>query len=247
MARDIILECRNIEKKYGDKKVLQYVSISAHYGEFVCLLGESGCGKTTLFNIISGILTPTSGKVLLKEKDITGKAGHISYMFQKDFLLPQKTLMSNLIIPLLIKGVPKEEAITKASENLELFGLSGYENSYPSQLSGGMKQRAALLRTFLYSHGISLLDEPFSALDAMTKSRLHNWYLDVTKKLKMTTILITHDVDEAIKLADRIYVMSHHGQIVGEFSKDMHPWESNLKAEKALQLKDKIIKLISQS
>ena len=132
-----ILQVKNVEKAYKDKRIIENISISLRKGEIISLLGLSGVGKTTLFNIISGVESPDKGKVLLKEEDITSKPGHISYMLQKDLLIEQKTILENIISPLRIKGVKKKVAIDKAKEYLEMFGLLGYENSYPNSLSGG--------------------------------------------------------------------------------------------------------------
>ena len=202
------LETRNISMGFGDHTVIQDISIYADQGELVSLLGVSGSGKTTLFNCISGIYQPTEGCVLLDGEDITGQTGRISYMLQKDLLLPYKTIVDNVALPLLIRGVPKKEARAKAGAHFAEFGLEGTQEKYPKQLSGGMRQRAALLRTYLFSDNVALLDEPFSALDTITKGKIHRWYLDVMEQIKLTTVFITHDINEAILLSDRIYILS---------------------------------------
>ena len=194
--------------KFGDETIIRDISIAVDQGELVSLLGVSGSGKTTLFNCISGIYQPTAGRVLLDGEDITGKTGHISYMLQKDLLLPYKTIEDNVGLPLVIQGMSKEEARKQASEHFEEFGLEGTQKKYPKQLSGGMRQRAALLRTYLFSDNVALLDEPFSALDTITKGKIHKWYLDVMEKINLTTVFITHDINEAILLSDRIYIMT---------------------------------------
>ena len=194
--------------KFGDETIIRDISIAVDQGELVSLLGVSGSGKTTLFNCISGIYQPTAGRVLLDGADITGTTGHISYMLQKDLLLPYKTIEDNVGLPLVIQGMSKEAARKQASEHFEEFGLEGTQKKYPKQLSGGMRQRAALLRTYLFSDNVALLDEPFSALDTITKSKIHNWYLDVMEKINLTTVFITHDINEAILLSDRIYIMT---------------------------------------
>ena len=177
-------------------------------GEIVSLLGASGGGKTTLFNIIAGISIPDEGCVRLNGDDITGKPGRVSYMLQKDLLLPYRTILDNVALPLVVRGMKKKEAREKAFPYFEEFGLAGTEKKYPMQLSGGMRQRAALLRTYLFSQQVALLDEPFSALDMMTKQTMHEWYVDVMEKIKLSTLFITHDIDEAILLSDRIYLMT---------------------------------------
>ena len=202
------LEVCGISKSFDGKPVLEDVSITLNAGELVCLLGVSGAGKTTLFNIISGLVTPDEGKVLLDGEDITGKPGKISYMLQKDLLLPYRTIEDNVALPLLLKGEKKGAAREKAAALFGQFGLEGTQKLYPAQLSGGMRQRAALLRTYLFSENVALLDEPFSALDTLTKSAIHRWYLEIMEKIKLSTFFITHDIDEAILLSERIYLLS---------------------------------------
>ncbi len=211
------LEVRGVSKSFDGKDVLQDISITLHEGELVCLLGISGGGKTTLFNIISGLLSPDEGQVLLDGEDITGKPGRISYMLQKDLLLPYRTIEDNVALPLILKGFNKKEARAKASVLFDEFGLDGTQKQYPAQLSGGMRQRAALLRTYLFSQDVALLDEPFSALDTLTKGSIHRWYLDVMDRIKLSTFFITHDIDEAILLSDRIYLLTGQpGRIADE-------------------------------
>ena len=211
------LEVKNVSKSFDGKPVLQDISIELNRGELVSLLGVSGGGKTTLFNVISGLLQPDHGKVLLDGNDITNQPGHISYMLQKDLLLPYRTIEDNVALPLLLKGMKKKEARLQVSPMFPQFGLEGTQKQYPAQLSGGMRQRAALLRTYMFSQDVALLDEPFSALDTLTKSSIHKWYLDVMEKIQMSTLFITHDIDEAILLSDRIYLLSGSpGEITGE-------------------------------
>ena len=202
------LETKNITMAFGEETIIRDISISVDQGELVSLLGVSGSGKTTLFNCISGIYTPVEGSVILDGEDITGTTGHISYMLQKDLLLPYKTIEDNVALPLLIRGATLKDAREQASARFEEFGLEGTQKKYPKQLSGGMRQRAALLRTYLFSDNVALLDEPFSALDTITKGKIHKWYLDVMEKINLTTVFITHDINEAILLSDRIYIMA---------------------------------------
>lgn len=199
---------KDVTFSYDQENIIEDINIELHDNELVCLLGSSGGGKTTLFNVISGLRTPQKGKVLLDGEDITGQPGHISYMLQKDLLLPYRTIEDNVALPLIIKGEKKKEAHKKAGEFFDEFGLSGTQKKYPSQLSGGMRQRAALLRTYMFSKDVALLDEPFSALDTLTKSDMHRWYLDVMDKIHLSTLFITHDIDEAILLSDRIYLLT---------------------------------------
>lgn len=209
----------HVSKSFDGVPILEDVSLRLEEGELVCLLGVSGAGKTTLFNIISGLMDPEEGKVYLSGEEITGKAGKISYMLQKDLLLPYRTVLGNVALPLLIRGVKKEEAYAEAARHFGEFGLAGTEHRYPSQLSGGMRQRAALLRTYLFSQNVALLDEPFSALDTITKGAIHTWYLEVMERIRLSTLFITHDIDEAILLSDRIYILSGKpGRIVAELA-----------------------------
>lgn len=201
------LSVKEVTMSYDQETIIEDISIELHDRELVCLLGASGGGKTTLFNVISGLQVPDKGQVLLNEKDVTGRPGSISYMLQKDLLLPYKTMEDNVALPLLIRGEKKKEARAKVSGFFEEFGLEGTQKRYPHQLSGGMRQRAALLRTYMFSGDAALLDEPFSALDTLTKSEMHKWYLDVMDKIHLSTLFITHDIDEAILLSDRIYLL----------------------------------------
>jgi ABC-type nitrate/sulfonate/bicarbonate transport system ATPase subunit len=214
-----ILRAENIHKSFGEKQVLKGVSIVLCEGEIVSLLGVSGGGKTTLFNVLSGLYTPDSGSVTLRGEDVTGKPGKISYMLQKDLLLPYKKVIDNVALPLVLGGMSRKEARAEADKYFDTFGLSGTQHFYPAKLSGGMKQRAALLRTYLSSNGAALLDEPFSALDTITKSKIHEWYLDIMAKINLSTVFITHDIDEAILLSDRIYILTA-GKIAAEITVD---------------------------
>lgn len=211
------LKVSHVSKAFGDQEILKDVTLELHDNELVSLLGVSGGGKTTLFNVISGLLKPEEGQVILDEKDITGQPGNVSYMLQKDLLLPYRTVEDNVALPLIIKGEKKKEARKKVRPYFAEFGLEGTEKKYPSQLSGGMRQRAALLRTYMFSDKIALLDEPFSALDTLTKSAMHKWYLKVMEQIHLSTIFITHDIDEAILLSNRIYLLTGQpGKITGE-------------------------------
>lgn len=211
------LIAKDITKSYDGKCIIDSVGMEVQKGELVSLLGLSGIGKTTLFHVLSGLERPDSGQVLLNGEDITGAAGRVSYMQQKDLLLPFQTVIDNVSIPLRLGGMKKLQAREKAKPYLEEFGLSGCKGKYPNELSGGMRQRAALLRAYLYSGDMMLLDEPFSALDAITKSGLHQWFQSVVRRHGTTAVFITHDIDEAILLSDRVYIMSGApGRITGE-------------------------------
>ena len=204
----MILEAEHISKRYAEKQVLQDITVRLEQGELVCLLGMSGVGKTTLFNVLSGLTRPDSGTVRLKGEEIPGTTGHLSYMLQKDMLLPHKTVLDNVALPLLLNGTKKKAAREQAAGYFSQFGLEGTQTKYPAQLSGGMRQRAALLRTYLCGDEVALLDEPFSALDALTRADVQEWYLHVMETIRLSTLFITHDIDEAILLSDRIYIMS---------------------------------------
>lgn len=203
-----LLRSENITKSYDGRTIISGISVRLEKGELVSLLGLSGSGKTTLFQILSGLSAPDEGRVFLDGEDITSKPGKISYMLQKDLLLPHKKVIDNVALPLVIRGMSREKARQSAEPYFGRFGLEGTQEQYPSQLSGGMRQRAALLRTYLSSNGAALLDEPFSALDMITKGQMHEWYLDVMSRIDLSTFLITHDIDEALVLSDRIYVMT---------------------------------------
>ena len=214
---EVMLRAERVTKCYEGDPVVEDISIHLDKGELVCLLGVSGSGKTTLFHVLSGLNPPDGGRVYLRDEDISGKPGHISYMLQKDLLLPHKKIADNLALPLVLRGMDKKAAREKAASYFEQFGLAGTENWYPAQLSGGMRQRAALLRTYLGSQGVALLDEPFSALDALTKSDIHDWYLSVMEEIELSTLFVTHDIEEAIRLSDRIYILGGKpGRIIAE-------------------------------
>ncbi len=242
------LKASNITVSFDGVNIIEDVSIHLNEGEIVSLLGVSGSGKTTLFNVMSGLNVPNSGRVLLDGEDVTGKTGKMSYMLQKDLLLPHYTVLDNVALPLIVKGEKKKTAREKAAEHFSFFGLSGTEKKYPHQLSGGMRQRAAFLRTYLASEGVALLDEPFSALDTITKSAVHQWYLDIMKEIKLSSLIVTHDIDEAILLSDRIYILSGKpGRISDEIIIDLPKPRNNslLMTDDFLTLKRKIVEKIS--
>ncbi len=246
-ADGAVLSAENICKSFDGVEIIRDVSVHLGKGELVCLLGQSGAGKTTLFNVISGIYTPDSGRVLMDGEDVTGKPGKISYMLQKDLLLPYMTVEENCSLPLVIKGERKKTAVEKARSELHKFGLDGCGGKYPSQMSGGMRQRAALLRTYLSSAGTALLDEPFSALDTLTKSAMHKWYLGVMQEIKLSTLFITHDIDEAIILSDRIYIMGGKpGTITAEIAvtENKPRRDDFILTEEFLEYKRKIVGLL---
>ena len=187
---------------------LDGINIVARDREFVTLIGPSGCGKSTLFNIICGLMEPDEGQVWLESAVDGRRIGTVGYMPQKDLLLPWRSVLDNVILGPELAGVDRKRARREARELLPLFGLSGFVDSYPATLSGGMKQRAALLRTVSCHRDIMLLDEPFGALDALTRSTLQDWLLGIWRRFRQTVLFITHDVEEAVYLSDRVYVLS---------------------------------------
>ncbi len=200
----------------GAFEALAPVTLSIPQGRFVSLIGPSGCGKSTIFNIIAGLLEPTGGRVLIDGVDATGTIGRVGYMLQKDLLLPWRTVLDNVILGMEIQGVPLSEARARALPLLQRYGLSGFEYLYPNALSGGMRQRAALLRTLLFDTDVILLDEPFGALDAQTKLHMQEWLMQLWSDFQKTVVFVTHDVEEAIYLSDELHVMATRpGRIIG--------------------------------
>jgi ABC-type nitrate/sulfonate/bicarbonate transport system ATPase subunit len=187
---------------------LQDVSLSIEAGEFVTIIGPSGSGKSTLFNLIVGLLDPDEGEICINGEACSKRAGLVGYMPQRDLLLPWRSILDNVILPKEIRGVPRSQAHAQAHNLLPIFGLEEFASVYPSALSGGMRQRAALLRTFLNDRNLMLLDEPFGALDALTRRELQDWLLSVWSQFQKTILFITHDVEEALYLADRVIVLS---------------------------------------
>ena len=191
----------------GAFHALAPVTLSIPQGRFVSLIGPSGCGKSTIFNIIAGLLEPSGGRVLIDGVDATGTIGRVGYMLQKDLLLPWRTVLDNTILGMEIQHVPLRAARERALPLLHRYGLAGFEYLYPNALSGGMRQRAALLRTLLFDTDVILLDEPFGALDAQTKLKMQEWLMQLWGDFGKTVLFVTHDVEEAIYLSDEVHVM----------------------------------------
>lgn len=200
------LETRDLTFSYEGKCVLDALNLSVGEGEFVSILGPSGCGKSTFLNILAGIFPADGGSVLVDGKEVAGMSSHFAYMPQQDLLLPWKTILDNVCLYGKLHH-RERQAKEQAMANMATFGLAGYENSYPRELSGGMRQRAAFLRTALCQADILLLDEPFGALDVITRAEMQDWLLGMRAKLGATTVLVTHDIEEAMYLSDRILVM----------------------------------------
>ena len=240
-----VLKAEKINKSFDDTVVLKDACITLNEGEIVGLLGVSGSGKSTLLSILSGIISPDSGRVLLKGEDVTSKPGKISYMLQKDLLFEYRRVIDNVALPLVLGGMSKKEARKKANPLFETFGIDGTQMQYPGELSGGMRQRAALLRTYLSSNGVALLDEPFSALDTITKSKIHTWYLDVMENINLSTVFVTHDIDEAILLSDRIYILTSGNHMQEIVIDEPKPRSADFDlTEKFLSYKRKIVEIL---
>lgn len=219
-----ILEVKNLSYSFGNNPILKDINIHVNENEIVAIVGSSGVGKSTLFNLIAGVLKKQTGEITINgSNDYIGK---VAYMLQKDLLFEHKTIINNVILPLIIAKVNKKKALEEGNKILKQFNLDKYANKYPQQLSGGMRQRVALIRTYMFKRKIFLLDEAFSALDAITKKELHKWYLDLKKEFYLTTLLITHDIEEAVFLSDRIYILGNKpGEIIGEIKIEINPNE----------------------
>ena len=205
-----MLEFRNVVFRYDseDFNIIDGLSFSLQKGEFVSIIGTSGCGKSTIFRLVNGLLKQKSGQILACGKDIAGQKSYCGYMPQRDLLFPWRTVEDNVCLPMEIRGgISKEEMHERAKAALKTAGLEGWENKSPSELSGGMRQRAAFVRTLMTGCELLLLDEPFSALDYLTRITMREWLLQQWEKEQKTVLFITHDVEEAIFLSNRILVV----------------------------------------
>lgn len=218
---------------------LDNISLGLECHEFAVILGPSGCGKSTLLNIVAGLIRPDQGRIEIGGEDWTGRTGRASYMQQKDLLLPSRDILDNVCIPLVLKGTDKKKAHATARMYLKDFGLDGFEKYYPRQLSGGMRQRAALLRTYLFTSDVMLMDEPFAGLDAITRRKMQLWLKDLCASYRPTVLFVTHDIDEALLLADSIYVLSPRPARV-----KLHIEAASLAAEPGDRIKKQILSLL---
>jgi ABC-type nitrate/sulfonate/bicarbonate transport system ATPase subunit len=206
------LEVKNLTVTFrtdggGSFEAIHNLSLAVPDGDFVSILGRSGCGKSTLFNALAGLIAPTGGTVCCDAEVINGRPGHAGYMMQRDYLFPWRTVRDNVVLGLDVTGEDKRVSRERAAALFPRFGLSGFENYYPAAISGGMRQRAALMRTMLLERDLLLLDEPFGALDAITRAEMQAWLLEIWGEFRRTVLFITHDVEEAVFLSDRVVVM----------------------------------------
>jgi len=212
------LEVKDIHKSFGKaaKEVLGGLSFTVADGEFVSIIGPSGSGKTTLFSVIGGLENPSSGEIWMEGKETTGVRGKVAYMPQLASLLPWRTVAGNIGLSLQIAGVAKTEANKMAKEWLVRIGLASYADAYPHMLSGGMQQRVSFLRALLAPQNIMLLDEPFGALDALTRVEMQQWLLSIWEQNRRSVLLVTHSIEEALFLSDRVIVLSRSPAVVLE-------------------------------
>jgi NitT/TauT family transport system ATP-binding protein len=206
------LSLRNIQKSFPSKEglcpVLGGLSFDIYKRDFVSIIGPSGCGKTTIFNVLAGLVAPEQGEIRYEGERVRSLRGRVGYMLQKDLLMPWRTVLQNVLLGLEMRRPPLSEAIETAREYLNRFGLGGFENAYPHTLSGGMRQRVALIRTLIIDPEILLLDEPFSALDYQTRLYLEGVLMEAVQTFRKTVVLVTHDIDEAVALSKRVIVLS---------------------------------------
>lgn len=212
-----VLSMTGVSVALGDTPVLDDITLRVAQGEFVSVLGPSGAGKSTIFRLLTGALQPDRGSITCNGAPLNPKSHGFAFMPQRDALMPWRRILDNLTLGLEVQGVARKAARAKVRPLLDDFGLAGFEAHYPAQLSGGMRQRAALLRTVVQDRAVQLLDEPFGALDALTRTQMHAWFEDRWQAARWTTLLVTHDVREAVALSDRIYVLSQRpARVVAE-------------------------------
>ena len=246
-----MLKFDNISFKYesDDYEMIMNLSFSVNYGEFISIIGASGCGKSTIFRLINGLEKPDNGKIFIDERPIEQQKNYSSYMPQRDLLFPWRTIEKNICIPMEIQNKNKKEMHEKATAMLDEVGLLSYKNKYPRDLSGGMRQRASFARTLLAGAGLLLLDEPFSALDSLTRIGLQEWLLQEWEKHKKTILFVTHDVEEAIFLSQKIFVITDRP--ITHFEEYIIPLDyprnrADLKREDIVLLREELIKKLRQ-
>jgi len=235
-----LLTVENVWKSFGDLGVLEGIGFQINSSGFVTFLGPSGCGKTTLFKILLGLVEADRGTI---RKNYSSSG----YLPQEGLLFPWKTLIENVELPMKLRGIGKKERRERAKKNLETFGLSGFEAAYPKELSGGMRQRAALLRTVLTDAPILFLDEPFGSLDAMTRDKIQHWLLDLLEAIDRTILFITHDIEEGLFLSEKIIVLSDRPAVKqGEFGVDLSEEERDKTGKKFFEYKRKLMNTIEE-
>lgn len=223
---DSILEVRNLSVVFPDNHrglhALEKVTFTVNPGQFICVLGPSGCGKSTLLRVLAGLLKPTSGEVSFHSAPLAGPQRQIGFVFQNANLMPWRTVLENILLPLEIQGLSREEAHETVTEMIALVGLEGFEKSLPRDLSGGMAQRVAIARALIHDPEVLLLDEPFGSLDALTREQMSIELLRIWQKRQKTAVLVTHSISEAVLLADRVIVLTHRpGQIRMDLAVDL--------------------------
>ena len=213
-----VLQIKNLSMTYhrlnGEVKAIEKIDLDVYEGEIIGIVGPSGCGKSTLLSIIAGLMKPSSGEVILNGKRVEKPSKDIGYMFQRDLLFEWRTIFENVLLGLEIQGKITDESRKTAEKMIETYGLGDFKDSYPSQLSGGMRQRAALIRTLMTEPKLLLLDEPFSALDYQTRLAISDEVGVILKKEKKTTLMVTHDIAEAISMSDRVVVLSNRPAVI---------------------------------
>ena len=255
-ANDLAIRVRNVSHQFGEEGSTQFVramletSLDIHRGELLCLIGPSGCGKSTLLNVIGGLLTPTNGQVLVGDTEVRGPLPQeIAYVFQENALFPWSTVIENVNLGMMFQGVPKAEREPRARKSLAAVGLSDFANHYPGQLSGGMRQRAALARALSLETGIILMDEPFGALDEQTRMVLGEDLSVLLSRTGKTIVFVTHSLGEAVFLADRVAVFSARPGTIKEVIKidEPHPRKPGfMTSEKFTDLRNALFALLHE-
>ncbi|MEI8126321.1 MAG: ABC transporter ATP-binding protein [Actinomycetota bacterium] len=222
MSHQDLLRLEALRKSFGSTVALSDTSLNVQRGSFVSIVGPSGCGKSTLFNMISGLERPDGGSILIDDRDVTTRTGQVGYMMQKDLLVPWRTVLGNITLGARLTRRLTYDDRRRAVDIAQRYGLGDFLHHYPMALSGGMRQRVALMRTLALDHELLLLDEPFGALDAQTRFEMQQWLLSVWRESERTVLFITHDVDEAVFLSDRVLVMSSRpGRVVDDITIDL--------------------------